>query len=91
MRTSLLVPGANCSTCFNATLDALGGVAGVHAVHGSIAAGCIEIDHDPVAPDLLRRTVQDHLHGVVMFSNEIRMVSLDVAVAPMACVHRPHG
>lgn len=88
MRTTLHVEGANCSICFNEALDDLGRIAGVTGVHGSIARSCIEVDHDDVALDVLTASVRDHLHGVEMFSNEIRMVPLDPVAIATPCIHQ---
>ncbi len=46
MQTSLRIEGANCSACFNETLDALTPIDGVRSVQGSFAGPCIDIDHD---------------------------------------------
>lgn len=87
MQTSLRIVGANCSSCFNETLDALAHLDGVRSVRGSIAGPCIEIDHDGTTLDLLTSTIRDHLHGVEMFANEIRMVPLDPVTISTACGH----
>jgi hypothetical protein len=87
VQTTLRIEGANCSICFNEALQDLAQIDGVRAVQGSIAGPCIEIDHDDdVAVDLLTATIRDHLHGIAMYSNEIRMVPLDPLPAP--CVHQ---
>ena len=52
MHTTVHIDGANCSICFDEALDGLGQLAGVTAVHGSIAGSCIEVDHDDVALDV---------------------------------------
>ncbi len=88
MQTSLRIDGANCPICFNETLDDLARIDGVHAVHGSLAGPCIEIDHDDVAVDVITGTIRNRLHGIEMFSNEIRMVPLD-PVTISTCSHRP--
>lgn len=88
MQTSLRIDGANCPTCFNETLDALAHLDGVRAVHGSFAGPCIEIDHDDVVFDVLSETVRNRLHGVEMFSNEIRMVPLDPVAISTPCPHQ---
>lgn len=87
MHTTVHIDGANCSICFNEALDGLGRLAGVTAVHGSIAGSCIEVDHDDVALDALTAAIRDHLHGVEMFSNEIRMVPLDPVAVSTPCLH----
>jgi len=46
MQTSLRIEGANCSACFNETLDALTTIDGVRSVQGSFAGPCRDIDHD---------------------------------------------
>lgn len=92
MQTSLRIDGANCPNCFNETLDALALVEGVRGVHGSIDGPCIEIDHDDAALDVIVGTVRNRLHGIEVFSNEIRMVPLD-PVATSTCIHHrdaPH-
>jgi regulator of cell morphogenesis and NO signaling len=84
MQTSLRIDGANCPTCFNETLDDLAHLDGVQRVHGSIAGPCIEIDHD--APiEAIERTIRNRLHGVEMFSNEIRMVPLEPVALITTC------
>lgn len=91
MQTSLTIPGANCPTCFNETVDAVRTIDGVRSVTGSFAAACISIEHEDVSLDTLTGVVHEHLHGVVMFSNEIQMMSIDPSPAP--CVvhdHHPH-
>ena len=88
MQTTLRVDGANCSFCFNEALDDLGRIDGVRAVHGSIGRSCIEIDHDDAALDVITATVRDHLHGIEMFSNEIRMVPLDAVAVSTPCIHQ---
>ncbi len=87
MRTTVRVERANCPTCFNETLDRLSRLDGVRAVHGSIAGGCIEIDHDDIAPSVFAAIVREHLHGVEMYTNEIRMVPLDPVTEPGPCSH----
>jgi regulator of cell morphogenesis and NO signaling len=89
MRTTLLVEHANCPTCFNETLERLGRLDGVRAVHGSVAGPCIEIEHDNLAPRLLQAIVRQHLHGVEMYSNEIRMMPLEPVDSTGACAR--HG
>lgn len=86
MQTSLRVDGANCPRCFNETLDALADLDGVRSVHGSFAGPCIEIDHD--APlETITGTIRDRLHGIEMFSNEIRMVPLEPLPLTAMCPH----
>lgn len=87
MRTTVLVERANCPACFNETLERLGQLEGVHAVHGSVSGPCIEIDHDGIAPDVLTAVVRDRLHGVEMYANEIRMVPLDPRAQHGPCGH----
>ena len=87
MKTSLQIDGANCPTCFNETLDDLAHIDGVRTVHGSLAGPCIEIDHDDVALNVIAGAIRNRLHGVEMFSNEIRMVPLD-PVTISTCAHR---
>ncbi len=93
MQTSLRIDGANCATCFNETLDALARVDGVRAVHGSLAGPCIEVDHDDVALEVIQGTIRGRLHGIEMFSNEIRMVPLEPTsiTAPSCPRHHPLG
>jgi hypothetical protein len=88
VKTTLYVEQANCSICFGETLDELRRIDGVRAVYGSIAGPCIEIDHDDVPVELLATTVRDRLHGVAMFSNEIRMVPVDPIAGATGCIHR---
>ncbi len=76
MQTSLRIEGANCPTCFNETLDALGRLDGVRSVRGSLAGPCIEVDHD-VEIEVITGLIRDRLHGIEMFANEIRMVPLE--------------
>lgn len=86
MQTSVRIDGANCSTCFNETIDALSHLDGVHRVHGSFAGPCLEIDHD-IPLETINNTIRDHLHGVEMFANEIRMVPLEPAPLTTTCAH----
>ena len=88
MQTTLRIAGANCSICFNEALDGLGRIDGVSAVHGSIGESCIEIDHDDAALDVITATIRDHLHGIEMFSNEIRMVPLEPVALSAPCIHQ---
>ncbi len=100
MQTSVRIDGANCPTCFNETLDALAHLEGVRRVHGSFAGPCIEIDHD-IELDTIDSTIRGRLHGVEMFSNEIRMVPLEPVPMTTTCAHHrpepaaasapPHG
>lgn len=87
MRTTLRIDNANCPNCFNDTVDQLTRLDGVRAVHGSMAVGTIDIDHDHVALDDLIGVVRDHLHGIEMFANEIRMVPLEPSLSPTICAH----
>jgi copper chaperone CopZ len=88
MRTSLRIDRANCPSCFNDTVDQLEHVDGVLAVHGSMAGGTIEIDHDDhVDLGVLVAVVRDHLHGIEMFANEVRMVPIEPSVTPQFCGH----
>jgi len=88
MQTSLHIDGANCPTCFNETLDDLAHVEGIRAVHGSISGPCIEIDHDDnIAPGVIADTIRNRLHGIEMFSNEVRMVPLEPVVLSAPCGH----
>jgi copper chaperone CopZ len=86
MQTSLRIDGANCPTCFNETLDALGQLDGVRSVTGSFAGPCIEIDHD-VALEAITGRIRERLHGIEMFANEIRMVALEPVELTGTCVH----
>ena len=86
MHTELRIEGANCPTCFNATLDALDQLDGVHFVGGSFAGPCIEIDHD-VALEAITGLIRDRLHGIEMFANEIRMVPLEPVELAVTCSH----
>ncbi|MGD9998261.1 MAG: iron-sulfur cluster repair di-iron protein [Ilumatobacteraceae bacterium] len=84
MQTSLRIDGANCPTCFNETLDDLAHLDGVRRVHGSVAGPCIEIDHD-VPIEAIERIIRSRLHGVEMYSNEIRMVPLEPVALTSTC------
>lgn len=86
MQTSLRIEGANCPTCFNETLDALGQLDGVRSVGGSFAGPCIEIDHD-VALEAITGLIRERLHGIEMFANEIRMVPLEPVELTGTCSH----
>jgi copper chaperone CopZ len=87
MQTKLRIDGANCSTCFNQTLDDLANLDGVRSVHGSVAGPCIEVDHD-VDLETLTAVIANRLHGVEMFANEVRMVPLEaVVISSCACSH----
>lgn len=84
MQSSLRIDGANCPTCFNETLNALGQLDGVRSVHGSLSGPCIEIDHD-VALEAIAGLIRQRLHGVEMFANEIRMVPLEPVELTETC------
>ena len=86
MQSSLRIEGANCPTCFNETLDALGQLDGVRSVGGSFAGPCIEIDHD-VALEAITGLIRDRLHGIEMYANEIRMVPLEPVELTATCSH----
>lgn len=86
MQTSLRIDGANCPTCFNETLDDLARLDGVRSVHGSVAGPCIEVDHD-VAIEAITAAIRNRLHGIEMFSNEIRMIPLEPVVMSTTCTH----
>jgi|EP01041_Mallomonas_annulata_P020165 copper chaperone CopZ len=87
MQTSLRIEGANCPTCFNETLDALGRLDGVRSVRGSLAGPCIEVDHD-VEIEVITGLIRDRLHGIEMFANEIRMVPLEPVEPSQPCAHQ---
>lgn len=87
MQTSLRIDGANCSNCFNETLDDLAQIEGVRAVHGSFAGPCIEVDHDDVTLDEIFSSIRNRLHGIEMFSNEVRMVPLEPVEISNVCPH----
>ena len=84
MQTSLRIEGANCPTCFNETLDALGRLDGVRSVRGSVAGPWIEIDHD-LALEAITGLIRERLHGIEMFANEIRMVPLEPVALTETC------
>jgi regulator of cell morphogenesis and NO signaling len=86
MQTSLRIDGANCPTCFNETLEDLARLDGVRSVHGSVAGPCIEVDHD-VALETITGAIRNRLHGIEMFSNEIRMVPLEPVPLTTTCTH----
>ena len=87
MQTSLRIEGANCPTCFNETLDALGRLDGVRSVRGSLAGPCIEVDHD-VEIEVITGLIRDRLHGIEMSANEIRMVPLEPVEPSKPCAHQ---
>lgn len=87
MKTTFTVKEANCPTCFEVALDALGAIDGVNAVHGSVAGPCIEIDHDSVEPDRLATTIRQHLHGTEMYASEMMMVAVEPLPGAPACDH----
>jgi regulator of cell morphogenesis and NO signaling len=86
MQTTLRIDGANCSTCFNETLEDLARIDGVRSAHGSVAGPCIEVDHD-VSLDTITDAIRNRLHGIEMFANEIRMVPLEPVEMSMTCTH----
>ena len=90
MQTSVRIDGANCPTCFNETLEALAHLDGVRRVHGSLEGPCLEIDHD-LPLETINRTIRGRLHGVEMFSNEIRMVPIEPVALTTACRHHHVG
>lgn len=86
MQTMLRIDGANCSACFNETLEDLVRLDGVRSAHGSVAGPCIEVDHD-VAIETIADAIRNRLHGIEMFANEIRMVPLEPVVMSVTCEH----
>ncbi len=86
-RTELRIDGANCSTCLNATLDALRAIPGVTRAASSATAGCLAIEHDGIDEGLLLDAVRANLHGVARASTEIVMVSVEPLVAALHCRH----
>ena len=90
MQTTLRIDGANCSTCFNETLDDLAHLDGVRSVQGSVAGPCIEIDHD-VALEVITGAIRNRLHGIEMFANEIRMVPVEPVLLSTTCTHHRHA
>jgi regulator of cell morphogenesis and NO signaling len=86
MQTMLRIDGANCSTCFNETLEDLARIDGVRSAHGSVAGPCIEVDHD-VDIETIAEAIRNRLHGIEMFANEVRMVPLEPVVMSVACEH----
>jgi len=91
MQTSLHVDGANCPNCFNETLDALATVDGVLSVHGSLDGPCIEIEHEGADMDVVAATIRNRLHGIAMYSNEVRMVPLEFAELQVCVHHHPEA
>jgi regulator of cell morphogenesis and NO signaling len=89
MQTALRIDGANCPTCFNETLDDLTRLDGVRHVQGSIAAPCIEIDHE-IELEVIIGAIRNRLHGIEMFANEIRMVPVEPVVLTTTCTHHGH-
>jgi len=90
MQTTLKIDGANCPTCFNETLDDLARLDGVQRVQGSVAGPCIEIDHE-VEVEVITATIRNRLHGIEMFSNEIKMVPLEPIPLTTTCTHHRHA
>jgi len=88
VNTTLRVDGANCSLCFNDTLDELRAANGVAGVQGSIFTSLIDVAHDAsITTATLATILRNRLHGIEMYANEIRMVPLaPVAVCPQ-CTH----
>lgn len=89
MQTSLRVDGANCPNCFNETLEELATVEGVLSVHGSLDGPCIEIEHEGADMDAVAATIRNRLHGIEMYSNEVRMVPLACTELIACAHHRP--
>lgn len=88
VHTSLRIEGANCSFCFNEAIDEVARTGGVLKVHGSIAGPTIEITHDnTVDAATLTSIVRNHVHGIEMYANEIRMIPLAPAATAPACTH----
>lgn len=85
MQTTLRIDGANCPTCFNETLDDLNRLDGVRSVRGSVAGPCIEIELE-----VITGAIRNRLHGVEMFANEIRMVSVEPVLSSTTCTHHRH-
>ncbi len=89
MQTTLRIDGANCPTCFNETLDDLTRLDGVRSVQGSVAGPCIEIDHQ-VEIEVITAAIRNRLHGIEMFANEIRMVSVEPVLLSRTCTLHRH-
>ena len=89
MQTTLRIDGANCPTCFNETLDDLTRLDGVRSVQGSVAGPCIEIDHQ-VEIEVITAAIRNRLHGIEMFANEIRMVSVEPVLLSTTCTLHRH-
>ena len=87
--TEITVVGANCSWCFNETLDSLRREPGVVQATGSMTGQCLKIDHNNgVDVDRLMILVRQHLHGVGRSSADYVMVEVEPRVAELHCSHR---
>ncbi len=89
--TEIAVVGADCTWCFNETLDALRVAPGVIAAHGSIAAQCFRIEHGGIDDDELLSLVRAHLHAEDISSSEHVMVEVDPKVVELHCTHGSVG
>ncbi len=63
MRTLVQLHDANCPECLNAIQDRLRGHDRVRAVRLDTAHGCIVVDHDHGAPEVIVDLLRRFLHG----------------------------
>ena len=92
----ILVKGANCPLCLEATKERIQAEAGVSAVSSSMSGTCLKVDHHGMTRSRLLAILRDHLHGWDMALNgEQVMVTVTPEVAELHCGHgtrpRPPG
>lgn len=86
--TEIIVQGANCTYCLNATLEKLREQPGVVEAHLSAADHCLRVEYKGTDPGPYVNVVRDTLHGVAKYGNELVMVEVDPQVAQLHCTHR---
>lgn len=88
--TEIAVTGANCSWCFNETVERLRCEPGVVAVDASITGQCLHVRHHDVAVDRLLEVIRGHLHANDLSTLERVMDEVEPAVVALHCHHHEH-
>ena len=85
--TEMVIDGANCPYCLNATLDVLRSETGVSNAQLSALNGCLVVEHENLDPHVLVEIVRSNLHGTAEWGNETVMIRIDPEVAEIHCSH----
>ena len=85
--TELIIEGANCPFCLNATLEALNAQPGVTEAYLSAINHCIHIEHEGSDSKPYVELVRASLHGITKYGNEVVMVQVDPELADLHCTH----